>query len=594
MAIIRGRGLFVLLALAAGCGAGGSSQSDAAGSAEMSDGSTGGNAGTAGSAAGSGGTAGTAGTAGTGGTAGRGGQGGQGGGSTPVVDSGAGDRGTFDGPATTPDARGDAGSRVADAAARDSAAANRDAAVGVDVPATVPKDAAVDAAVVSVDAPVTPEPDAPPPPPEPDAPVAGPDAPPAPEPDAPMPEPDSAPPEPDAPTAQQPDAAVPDIAAPPPDLAPPAPDTAAPACPTLPALKLTRVGDGFDQPVYVTGAPGDATRLYVVEKKGFIRVLHADGSVPATPFLDVSAQLNIPSDQAEGGLLGLAFSPDYATSGRFFIHHSVKATSTLPERVSILEFKRSAGNPEVADAAAVQEVLWVKHSAWNHVGGMIAFGKDGYLYIAVGDGAGQPSDAPNLASRLGKILRVDVNNPQTAPAGNLVMTGADPYIWDWGLRNPWRFSVDRGTGNIYIGDVGQKTKEEIDVEAAGSGLRDYGWDKMEGDVCYPIGSSCTPSGTPPAVVWGRADVGTIIGGFVYRGSNIPCLQGRYIYTDFETSRIFSFVWNGSAATNPIELSDDLNPSAGIAQKIASFGEDTAGEMYLVTFATGRVYRIDLE
>ncbi len=376
---------------------------------------------------------------------------------------------------------------------------------------------------------------------------------------------------------------------------PPAPNPA-PALPpancTLPKLKLTRVGDGFDQPVYVTAAPGDSTRLFVVEKHGLIRILRPDGTVQGKPFLDVSANLNIPNEQAEGGLLGLAFAPDFATSGRFFIHHSVKKTDTLPERVSVLEFKRSADDPTVADATPVREIWWVKHSAWNHLGGMLAFGRDGNLYIAVGDGAGEPSEAPNLGRALGKILRVDVNKPQTPPPGNVAQAGADPFIWDWGLRNPWRFSFDRSTGDLYIADVGQKTKEEINVEPAGTGRRDYGWDAMEGDICYPVDRTCTPSGVPPVMAHTRADTGSIIGGFVYRGNALPCLRGRYLYSDFESSRFFSFVWDGTAATDRVELTADLNPGAAIAQKIASFGEDAAGELYLVTFATGRVYRID--
>jgi glucose/arabinose dehydrogenase len=353
----------------------------------------------------------------------------------------------------------------------------------------------------------------------------------------------------------------------------------------MPPMQLTRVADGLDQPVYVTTPPGDPDSLYVVEKAGTIRIVR--GGAVAGTFLDISSRVLIPGEQAEGGLLGLAFAPDYAESGRFFVHLS--ADDGGDDRVSISEYHRSAGDPDVADPTLVDELLTADHGGWNHVGGMIAFSPaDGYLYVAIGDAAaGSPSPARDLDSRLGKILRVDADNPGTPPPGNL--PGGDPYVWDWGLRNPWRFSFDRVTGDLYIGDVGQDDWEEIDVEPAGEGNRDYGWDEMEGAHPYNGGSTV---GELPTVEYSHAEGDSVIGGYVYRGTQVPCLYGRYLYSDFGTNRFWSFVYAGGEAEDEIELTDDLNPGIGISN-IVSFGEGSDGELYVVSIS-GRVYRIELE
>ncbi|AUX21204.1 hypothetical protein SOCEGT47_016830 [Sorangium cellulosum] len=368
--------------------------------------------------------------------------------------------------------------------------------------------------------------------------------------------------------------------------APPAtdPGLARPAkCSGIPPLKLTLVASGLDQPTYVAAPPGDPARLVVLEKTGTIRLIK-DGAVVPTPFLDARSRVYFPAPNAEGGLLGLAFHPDYATNGRFWIHYS----SSPRGNVVIQEWKRAADSGDVAHPEPVRTLVDVKHSAWNHVGGMLAFGKDGHLYAAIGDSARSPSPAPDLSSKLGKILRIDVDQPDEAPAGN--MTGGDPMIWDYGLRNPWRFSFDRLTGDLYIGDVGQKSWEEILVERPGQGRNDYGWDAMEGAHCYPPGATCAPRGVPPAVEHPRSEAGSIVGGYVYRGAKIPCLRGRYLYADYVTGRFFSFVWDGKAATDRVELTAVLRPN-GLP---SSFGEDAAGEIYVVMFNTGRLYRIDPE
>lgn len=355
----------------------------------------------------------------------------------------------------------------------------------------------------------------------------------------------------------------------------------------LPPLKLTLMPGSFTQPVFVSSPPGDTTRLFVVEKGGTIRIIKS-GTALATPFLTVS-DWYVPSATSEGGLLGLAFHPNYASNGRFFLHY----TSSPSGHVVVREFKRSTSNPDLADVAPVKTLLDKAHGGWNHVGGTLAFDKAGLLYASVGDAAMMPSPARDLTTHLGKILRFDVDST-TAPAGNVTGTGVFPYIWDYGFRNPWRFSFDRLTGDLYAGDVGQATWEEIDVEPAGTGKRDYGWPVMEGAHCFPAGSTCTSVGVLPTVEHPRTEASSIVGGYVYRGSKIPCLNGRYVYGDYGTGHIFSFVWNGSTATSKIDLSTDLNPSGSLAASIVSFGEDSAGELYLVNLFPGRVYRIDPE
>ncbi|MGK3995983.1 PQQ-dependent sugar dehydrogenase [Sorangium sp. So ce1024] len=349
----------------------------------------------------------------------------------------------------------------------------------------------------------------------------------------------------------------------------------------VPPLKLTLVASGLDQPTYVAAPPGDPARLVVLEKAGIIRLIK-DGAVQQAPFLDARSRVYFPAPNAEGGLLGLAFHPDYAKNGRFWLHYS----SAPRGNVVIDEWKRGAQGGDAAHPEPVRSLVDVKHSAWNHVGGMLAFGKDGFLYAAIGDSARSPSPAPDLTSKLGKILRINVDEPSRPPAGN--MTGGDPLIWDYGLRNPWRFSFDRLTGDMYIGDVGQKSWEEILVERPGQGRNDYGWDAMEGSHCYPPGSTCKPRGVLPVVEHPRSEAGSIVGGYVYRGAKIPCLRGRYIYADYVTGRFFSFVWDGKAATDRVELTSALSPN-GLP---SSFGEDAAGEIYVVMFNTGRLYRLD--
>ncbi len=361
------------------------------------------------------------------------------------------------------------------------------------------------------------------------------------------------------------------------------------ACPITPALTLTAIATDLDGPLFV-GAPagGAPNRLFIVEKPGRIRV-RQDGTVLVRPFLDITA---LTSKGGEQGLLGLAFHPTYTSNGRFFVYYTDVAGDIV-----IAEYGRSEGDPTVAAPDARRVLRTIDHPpATNHNGGTIAFGADGFLYAGLGDGGGggDPGEhGQNIQSKLGKLLRLNVDG-DGPPPGNL--PGGDPDVWDYGLRNPFRFSFDRATGDLYIGDVGQGAFEEVDVEPRGQGGRNYGWNITEGFECFSPSTGCDTTGiTFPAVAYPHAN-GTdsqdcsVIGGYVYRGSAIPSLVGRYLYGDLCTGRIRSFVWNGSAAVSELELTDALASSATLAV-LASFGEDANGEHYVADLA-GTVYRID--
>ncbi len=353
---------------------------------------------------------------------------------------------------------------------------------------------------------------------------------------------------------------------------------------SLPALRLTEVARGFDQPLFTTTAPSDPSRLFVVEQTGRIRIV-ADGTLRERAFLDLSSAI---SCCGERGLLGLAFHPDYATNGRFYVDYTDLAGNTV-----IAEHVRGT-DAESAEPVARRILLTVDQPFSNHNGGMLAFGPDGLLYIGLGDGggAGDPqNNAQRLTTKLGKILRIDVDSYPTSVPGNLA--GGDPDIWDFGLRNPWRFSFDRATGDLYIGDVGQNAFEEIDVEPRGEGGRNYGWRITEGRHCFDPATGCDTSGITLPVVEYDHDAGcSVIGGYVYRGPAIPELAGRYFYADFCSSRIWTFVYAGGAATDERELTSDLDP-AGELGGITSFGEDAAGELLIVD-QRGIVFRVERE
>lgn len=380
------------------------------------------------------------------------------------------------------------------------------------------------------------------------------------------------------------------------------PDPNCPPEPTgdLPALKLTEIQSGLSRPVFLTGAPGDTSRLYVVEQTGKIRIIK-DGALLPDPFLDVSNLIvapNVGGGGNEQGLLGLAFHRNYQQNGRFFIYYTGNDNQ---EKNTVAEYARSADDPDKADPSGVNILIAIDDFASNHNGGMLAFGKDGYLYVGTGDGggSGDPNETgQDLMSQLGKILRLDVENHPTPPPGNL--PGGDQYIWHYGLRNPWRFSFDRCTDDLYIGDVGQNCWEEIDVTPAGEGHHNFGWDVAEGNHCYNENtpsacnfSNCSLDGFTPAVAELAHSAGhcSITGGYVYRGSKIPNLVGTYIYGDYCSKQVFWFKWSKGMVLSQGELTADLESDN--AGDIASFGEDTAGELYMLTFP-GTIYHIDAE
>ena len=354
-----------------------------------------------------------------------------------------------------------------------------------------------------------------------------------------------------------------------------------PACLTpgmLPAMHAELVvGTGLTQPIFVTQPPG-STDLYVVEKPGRIRIVRG-GAVVGT-FLDVTADVNIPMANAEGGLLSVAFKPDYVTSGRFFVYMTI-----VGDHAVVREYHRMG--TDTADPTPVAELISIPNGGYNDVGGTIAFGPDHYLWVGAGDAANPPESA-DTTSRRGKMLRVDVDNPGTPPPGNLG-GAADPFVWDYGLRNPFRFSFDHKTGELYLGDAGDTRLEEVDIEPPNQGHRDYGWPRMEGDVCADGSASCGAIGTPPAFTRPhQIDYSVLIGGVVYRGAALPCLRGQYLFGVFGTTgHILSWHWTGSAVTMETDLTDTFNIDAS---QIVDFGEDLAGEVYLVTLS-GAVYKI---
>ena len=372
------------------------------------------------------------------------------------------------------------------------------------------------------------------------------------------------------------------------------------ASPGVPELRLEQVVSGLDGPVYVTQVGGDTARLFVVEKPGRIRVVRG-GALVAAPFITIEG---VSERNGEMGLLGLAFHPDYSDNGRFYVYYSTLRDGTHISRIS--EYRVSSSNPDVADASSARVLFELEQPEDNHNGGNLQFGPDGYLYIALGDGGGSGDrhgaigNGQNLGTLLGKILRIDVDGTGAGsmsaygiPSGNAAVTGALPEIWSYGLRNPWRFSFDPCTGDMYIGDVGQGEVEEVDFEPAGVSGRNYGWRLMEGNDCYNPESGCnatTQNLVLPVATYDHGVGRSITGGYVYRGPAIPNLRGTYLYADFETSRFFALrMANGGVAQQQVDITENLNPGQDV-EGISSFGQDSAGEVYVVSFG-GAVYRI---
>jgi len=362
-------------------------------------------------------------------------------------------------------------------------------------------------------------------------------------------------------------------------------------------VSFQEVAGGLSNPLAITHAGDASGRLFVVERSGRIRVIK-NGALLSTPFLDI--QSIVKSTSSEQGLLGLAFHPAYESNGRFYVLYT--ATRPGDSNGSILTLKQysvSTGNPDLANSASGVTILTIDHPAYtNHNGGTLAFGNDGYLYWSTGDGGsgGDPdNNGQNLTSLLGKVLRLDVDSgsPYAVPASNPFFGDPNPntkLIWAYGLRNPWRMSFDRLTHDLYIGDVGQGAREEIDFQPATSGGgENYGWRVMEGSLCYNPSSGCNQTGKVLPVAEYDHSLGcSVTGGYVYRGSNYPSLYGYYVYGDFCSGRIFAIYKNlPSGWIAPFELADT-------PYNISTFGEDEQGELYLADYASGKIFKIQYQ
>jgi hypothetical protein len=357
--------------------------------------------------------------------------------------------------------------------------------------------------------------------------------------------------------------------------------------PGTPALTTVLVARGLSSPLDLQVAPGDRSRLFVVEQSGRIRVIR-DGTLVSAPFLDISGRI---SAGGERGLLGLAFHPGYAQNGRFFVNYTDRSGHT-----HIAEFRGSPGTDTV-DAASERLVLFVSQPFANHNGGGLAFGRDGMLYIGLGDGGsgGDPlRNGQNLGTYLGKMLRIDVDrgSPYSVPADNPFVSptsAALGEIWAYGLRNPWRFAFDRTTGDLFIADVGQGDWEEIDVGLASRrGGENYGWNLTEGSHCFQPPSGCPTAGvTLPVVEYDHSQGCSVTGGVVYRGCRLPGYQGTYFYSDYCSAFVRSFRFEGGRATDPRDWTAALGRGL---DRPTSFGVDTDGEAYIVD-QDGEVYRI---
>jgi glucose/arabinose dehydrogenase len=386
-------------------------------------------------------------------------------------------------------------------------------------------------------------------------------------------------------------------------------------------FEVVRVATGLSLPLYLTAPPGDTSRVFIVEQRdgttGRVRVLDL-GSLTLGTFLEVPGV----STGNEQGLLGLAFHPDYAINGLFYVNYTDAGAITRIVRYSV------SGDPDVADAGSAAAVLSIAQPQSNHNGGWMAFGPDGFLYIGSGDGGGSDDNdtghtagtgnAQDITNNLlGKLLRIDVdgddfpadaNRNYAIPADNpFVGVSGDDEIWAYGLRNPWRAGFDRATGDLYIGDVGQSSREEIDVQpAASAGGENYGWRLREGTISTPtggVGGAAPPGAIDPIYNYlhgaGSFQGNSVTGGYVYRGP-AASLQGHYFFADFINSRLWSLRWDGSDpstfdGSNFTDLADrtsdpDFAPDQGTLVNISSFGEDASGNLYIVSLG-GDVFRI---
>lgn len=357
------------------------------------------------------------------------------------------------------------------------------------------------------------------------------------------------------------------------------------ACPGSPppAIKLTMVAGGLVAPTFATQAPGDPSRIYVTEQQGTLRVIK-DGALTGTPVLDLrdlsGSPVNnteiVPGSYGEGGLLGMVFDPQFATSRRFWLSYTTPGPNFV-----VAEFELS--DPDTADLASYKELVSFRNypfsngqQATNHVGSMLAFGPDGCMYISRGEGGGENDShrsGQSTADDLASILRIDVTKFPTAVDGNLA-----GHVWSYGFRNPWRFSFDRVRGDMYIGDVGQDVGsgfEEVNVEPRGVMGRNYGWSVTAGTM------GGGPEMIKPVHAYGITQTqNSVIGGYVYRGSKIPGMVGRYIWADWTERKIKTLVYKGETNGQP-EACDKFDTNVTVETKVRSFAEGLDGEVYVL-------------
>lgn len=363
------------------------------------------------------------------------------------------------------------------------------------------------------------------------------------------------------------------------------------------------VNDEFNSPTHATSPPLDPARLFVVEREGVIRILNLDdNSIEPVDFLDI---IDIVDPNGEGGLLSLAFDPEYDTTRRFFVYYTDNNGDLV-----IARYQTDSMNPNLADEATAHILLTIPHPVnSNHNGGQLAFGADGYLYAGTGDGGsgGDPEEnAQDNGSLLGKMLRIDIDTDSppyyAVPADNpfaMSLAGDFRLIWANGLRNPWRFSFDFSTGDMLIGDVGQGSREEIDFESASSpGGVNWGWDVFEGTTCHeptPPAMTCPgPAGFAfPIFEYSHAVGCSITGGFVYRGCAMPDMAAQYFYSDYCASFLRTVEISAGAAINPADRTADAESAGASITNVVSFGQDARGEIYIINQG-GEIYRIEPE
>ncbi len=385
------------------------------------------------------------------------------------------------------------------------------------------------------------------------------------------------------------------------------------AAPTIPSLALQAVVTGLSGVVFAAQPP-DSSDWYLVEQKGTIRVF-SNGQLASAPFLDVSSEIQVgnglpPNVDDERGLLGLAFPPDYATSGKFYVMMT-PSTGANVNRDTVREYQRSANDPHVADMGSMKTLFQLDASDYNHDGGNVVFGPDGKLYVGTGDGGGmcnssKPGAPQSTSALFGKILRLDpaAAAPNYAAAGNPFASGGDPRVWQYGLRNPYRFSFDRMTGDLYIGDVGQDSYEELDFAASSAQGLDFGWPVYEGKHPGCMAGAMLATGataTDPIFEVDRrrgqtgdyADWVSIIGGHVYRGSAIPALQGVYVFGDYKGKRMAALMQCSAQTSKVTPILKNRDPNATnsasfarasgdpVFNQLTAIVEDNQGELYFV-------------